>query len=244
MKSTAKALSFTVLFFFCSNFAFSSDSVDETRAIGSYANGSLVGAMSLPNEETGFLKLFLPRNRGFGTKILQDTLLTLSRKNLDRFPDTERLQIGDLGAEFGGAITGHASHQNGLDADVAYLRINRMEQDPMVTTGFLESFVTQNGVTSNFDSFRNEWLLRTLIGTGLVNRIFVDEMIKRHYCQKLQNDSQSVEFLRRLRPWPNHHHHFHVRLICPSNSPQCIAQDPPPAGNGCDMSRDPEEIGP
>ena len=31
----------------------------------------------------------------------------------------------------------------------------------------------------------------------------------------------------RLRPWWAHHDHFHVRLKCPADSPQCVPQEPP-----------------
>ena len=36
----------------------------------------------------------------------------------------------------------------------------------------------------------------------------------------------------RLRPWWAHHDHFHVRLKCPPDSPQCKPQEPPP-DDGC-----------
>jgi murein endopeptidase len=40
-------------------------------------------------------------------------------------------------------------------------------------------------------------------------------------------------WLHRVRPWWGHDHHFHLRLACPGDSPDCVAQDPLPPGDGC-----------
>jgi penicillin-insensitive murein endopeptidase len=40
----------------------------------------------------------------------------------------------------------------------------------------------------------------------------------------------------KLRPWVGHFSHFHVRLRCPANSPDCQSQAPIPPGNGCGRS--------
>jgi penicillin-insensitive murein endopeptidase len=42
--------------------------------------------------------------------------------------------------------------------------------------------------------------------------------------------------LRKIRPWWSHDAHFHVRLRCPPDSPDCRSQKPPPPGDGCDAS--------
>jgi penicillin-insensitive murein endopeptidase len=36
-----------------------------------------------------------------------------------------------------------------------------------------------------------------------------------------------------VRPWSGHDHHFHVRISCPADSPQCKPQPPPEPGDGC-----------
>ena len=41
-------------------------------------------------------------------------------------------------------------------------------------------------------------------------------------------------WLRKLRPWYGHHQHFHIRLHCPEDSPNCDPQGPLPKGLGCD----------
>jgi penicillin-insensitive murein endopeptidase len=41
------------------------------------------------------------------------------------------------------------------------------------------------------------------------------------------------EWLRKLRPWWGHDEHFHVRLSCPGDSPDCERQKSMPEGDGC-----------
>jgi murein endopeptidase len=55
----------------------------------------------------------------------------------ERFPDAPRIGVGDLsrrhGGDFGPEISGgigHATHQNGLDVDVYYPRLDRAERAP------------------------------------------------------------------------------------------------------------------
>jgi penicillin-insensitive murein endopeptidase len=49
------------------------------------------------------------------------------------------------------------------------------------------------------------------------------------------NDSLRVEILRRLRFWPGHDNHFHLRLKCPSADPKCVSAKELPAGSGCEQ---------
>src|SRR5262249_13644056 len=39
--------------------------------------------------------------------------------------------------------------------------------------------------------------------------------------------------LDKVRPWWGHDYHFHVRIVCPSDSPDCKPQPQPPADDGC-----------
>jgi penicillin-insensitive murein endopeptidase len=63
-----------------------------------------------------------------------------------------------------------------------------------------------------------------------VNRMFVNTAIKKALCRDAGNDR---EWLRKVQPWLGHDWHFHVRLSCPPDSPECEAQPPRDAGDGC-----------
>lgn len=215
------------------------DPAQPEQAIGFYSKGSLVNADTFPPAGPGLLKIMVPRNRAWATRDLVQILSAEAQESVRKYPGTERLQIGDVANRNGGSIGSHESHQNGLDADVVYYRENRVEQDPAHNAGFEENFVAQGRVTANFDLERNWDFMSRLVATGRINRIFVDTAIKRALCEYAQRlpepaGALTVETLRRLRPWPLHHDHMHVRILCPvKGSPRCIAQDEPPPGTSC-----------
>ena len=218
------------------------DMQDVSRAVGFYADGSLTGAFQLPAESSAHLKIFRLRNRGWGTASLVNVIVTATRAFHAQFPTGDRVQVGDMAKERGGLISSsHVSHQNGLDADVAYLQNDHIERNPNTNgpNGFGPSFVSGGKLTSNFDVRRNWFLLKEIVSTGRVTRIFVDPQIKRTFCARAAaiDPSASVairnETLRRLRPYDNHDDHFHMRIACPKNSPRCVAQEEPPSGTSC-----------
>lgn len=203
---------------------------------GFYSRGRLVSADLLPPDGFGFVKIHRPRNRGFGSFDLVQVLRETARQMQELFPSIDRVQIGDMSAEHGGFISGHASHQNGLDADVAFLRLNRTEQDPESTSGFHESFVHNGFLTPNFDLARNWAYAKLLVATGRVQRVFVNEVVKRGLCAYVAAQGgleTERETLRRLRVIRGHTDHFHVRVTCPAQSPDCAPQEEVPADPGC-----------
>ena len=108
-----------------------------------HANGRLVGGVRLPAKGPDWVTWDPIRhrvpNRGWrrwGTDRLLRALLRVGRQYRAANPGAPRLTIGDLsrphGGDFGprfGGI-GHASHQNGLDADVYYPRLDGAERAP------------------------------------------------------------------------------------------------------------------
>ncbi|MCM2278187.1 MAG: penicillin-insensitive murein endopeptidase [Oligoflexia bacterium] len=209
------------------------------QAEGFYSDGRLTDPDVFPLEGEGFLKIFRPRDRGWTTRGLLEVITGAAAEIFRAYPDGERLQIGDVSAHAGGPLPEHASHQNGLDVDLAYYRMNRQEQAPELTSGFAEQFVGKGGrVSRNFDLERNHALVRALVATGRINRIFVDAALKKAFCEFSRaggNLERDEEALRRLRPWPKHGDHLHVRILCPPNSVKCLAQDEPPPGAGCEL---------
>lgn len=207
---------------------------DVEQVEGFYSKGTLKNASMLPEVGPGFIRLFLPRDRGYGSLSLVELLQEVALDVNQLFPIGERLQLGDLSAETGGKITRHASHQNGLDADLRYFAKDLREQNPQDVGGFDESFVIQGKVTSNFDSDRNWALFSGLVRSGRVQRIFVDQAIKGKFCkQGRQRTPEGREVLRRLRPYANHADHLHIRLYCPEGSAGCVPQSEVPSEVGC-----------
>jgi penicillin-insensitive murein endopeptidase len=63
-----------------------------------------------------------------------------------------------------------------------------------------------------------------------VTRIFVNAAIKTALCREAGTDR---DWLAKVRPWWGHAEHFHVRIACPADSPECQPQPPPEASDGC-----------
>jgi hypothetical protein len=68
--------------------------------------------------------------RRYGSAKLIHVLLSVTRAFHEAHPDAPRLVIGDLSRYGGGPLDEHASHQNGLDVDVYYPRLDGREVAP------------------------------------------------------------------------------------------------------------------
>lgn len=199
-------------------------------AIGNYSAGCLRGAEKLPLNGPGFQVMRPSRQRYFGhpalvryIKALGERLQSISSRKMPL------LLVGDLGRPRGGPmISGHASHQSGLDVDIWYLmkpkRLTRKERESlsavsMVSGGKLRGWTE-----------RESTLVASAASFDEVERIFVDAAIKKHFCEKFPE----APWLYKLRPWWNHADHLHVRLRCPEGDASCQSQDPlDPKNPGC-----------
>lgn len=209
-----------------------------SEAIGFYNSGKLQEADNILEQAPSALKLLRPRKRWFATSEMASLIESIAVEMRAEYPESEPLQIGDVAAINGGKIAGHKSHQNGLDADIVYYRVDQKTQNPNLSRWEID-FVNNSKLSANFHSERNWTLFTKLIETKQVGRIFVDKAIKKHYCQKrseLYKEQDKVlvdEILRRLRPEALHSTHLHLRINCPKKDLNCEKQPEPAKGNGC-----------
>jgi murein endopeptidase len=114
-----------------------------STALGMHTAGRLEHGVRLPAEGRAFFTwdpvLRRPPNRAWrrwGTDRLVRVLLRVARDHHAAHPRAPRMAIGDLsrphGGDFGARFgyIGHASHQNGLDADIYYPRADGRELAP------------------------------------------------------------------------------------------------------------------
>ncbi len=203
------------------------------RAIGGYAKGCLAGAERLPANGSGWQTMRLSRNRNWGHPELIDFIerFSLSVKK-GGWPG---LLVGDLSQPRGGPmLTGHASHQLGLDADIWFKqmpekKLSNKARENVSAVSMIKSRSKVNPKTWNTGHAK---LLRKAASDKAVARIFVHPSIKKAMCDWSKKDKER-SWLRKLRPWYGHHYHFHVRLACPKGSRGCKNQAPPPPGPGC-----------
>jgi len=201
-------------------------------AIGGYARGCQAGAVQLAETGPTWQAMRLSRNRNWGQPELVDFVQDLSAFAAKQ-PGWEGLYVGDLSQPRGGPmLTGHASHQIGLDADIWMLPPNRLnltrqEREDLSSI----SMRRERGAYTNSNwSAQHEAILKAAASDPRVARIFVFPGAKVAMCKSATGDRS---WLNKIRPWWGHHYHFHVRLKCPAGDAGCQNQAPPPAGDGC-----------
>ncbi|MDO8937762.1 MAG: penicillin-insensitive murein endopeptidase [Methylicorpusculum sp.] len=215
--------------------------VNGIESIGDYTAGCLRGALTLPENGEGYQVMRLSRQRYFGHPDLIQFIEKLGRSAVDK--DWGTLLIGDLGQARGGPTpSGHRSHQSGLDVDIWFL-LSREASKRKLSHGEREKWGAPSVLLPHSDTINpSQWspameqVLETAALMPEVDRIFVNAAIKRELCNK--NGPEARPWLKKIRPWWAHDDHFHVRLKCPIDSPNCKAQDPVPNSNGCDASLD------
>ena len=200
-------------------------------SLGNYSRGCGQGFVRLPETGPTWQAMRLSRNRNWGHPQLVDFLVGLSRAA--REAGWNGLYVGDMSQPRGGPMTsGHASHQMGLDADIWMMPPPRLNLTPSER----ESLSSVSAVASGGTALSGNWtpshmsIIRAAASDPRVERLFVDPVVKVAMCQM---ETGARGWLRKVRPLNNHDYHFHVRLNCPAGS-ACQAQNPIPAGDGCE----------
>lgn len=100
-------------------------STQASQSYGSYANGCLAGALQLPESGTNWQTMRLSRNRNWGHPDVVSFIERLASSA--EKAGWSGLYIGDMSQPRGGPmLTGHTSHQIGLDVDIWMLPAERM----------------------------------------------------------------------------------------------------------------------
>jgi penicillin-insensitive murein endopeptidase len=179
----------------------------------------------------------IARNRMWG----HPDLINLIERLAKRGPSVgwPGLLVGDISQPRGGPmLTGHASHQIGLDADVWLTpmpnrRLSRDERETMSAVNMVNSEwldVDESVWTSNHTA-----IIRSAAQERDVARIFVNPAIKRALCREARSDRG---WLAKVRPMWGHNYHFHIRISCRAGDSTCLDQDAPPPGDGCGKELD------
>ncbi len=198
---------------------------------GTYNKGCLAGAEQLAETGPTWQAMRLSRNRNWGHPKAIRFIKRLS--NAATQVGWNGLYIGDISQPRGGPmLSGHASHQMGLDIDIWMrpaldLTLSRSARESLSSISVRTE--DQRNVNSNWTQSHHR-ILRAAARDAATARIFVTAPVKLRMCADERGDRA---YLRKIRPWWGHHYHFHVRLNCPVGSPGCREQDPIPPGDGC-----------
>jgi penicillin-insensitive murein endopeptidase len=208
----------------------------QPAALGFYSKGCFAGGVAMAEDGPNWQAMRLSRNRRWGHPEMIATLEKLSREAAqDGWPG---LLLGDISQPRGGPmLTGHASHQIGLDADIWLVP---MPTDKRLTAAQRENmdFVSMLKPKSLYVDDR-KWtpahaaLLKRAASYPNVERILVHPGIKKKLCDTVTGDRS---WLRKVRPNWGHDSHFHIRIGCPVGSSSCKGQEAVPRSEGCDAS--------
>ena len=203
------------------------------QSIGFYSKGCLAGAEALPIDGPNWQAMRLSRNRRFGHP---DTIALIERLSREaaQYDGWPGLLVGDISQPRGGPmLSGHASHQVGLDADIWLnpmpdRRYTLREREDISAVSVLKNDGTLFVDPKKFTP-AHELLIMRAASYPEVQRIFVHPGIKKALCDDWKGERTN---LAKVRPYYGHHYHFHIRLFCQPGSPGCKPQ------NAVDMKDD------
>lgn len=202
------------------------------HAYGFYSKGCLGGGVSIAADGLHWQIMRPSRNRNWGHPVMISLLEQLSERAAQH--GWRGLLIGDISQPRGGPmLSGHASHQIGLDADIWFQpmparRLSLRERETMSAQSLLKRgtlYVDERKWTPAHAA-----VLREAASFPEVERIFVHPGVKKKLCDTQQGDRR---WLNKIRPFWGHDDHFHVRISCPSGSSGCRSQRAQPPGDGC-----------
>jgi penicillin-insensitive murein endopeptidase len=209
-------------------------SKQRTEPLGFYAKGCLAGGIAIPVDGPAWQVIHLSRNRRWGTPQMIALIERLAREAKAE-DGWNGLMIGDISQPRGGPmLSGHASHQIGLDADIWLTPMpNRTmsyeEREVIPEASVLKSSMVQ--VDNRKWTKAHQRLIVRAASYPQVERVFVHPAIKKKLCDTLDGSDRSV--LNKIRPIWGHHYHFHIRMKCPPGSSGCEDQVDPPNDSGC-----------
>jgi penicillin-insensitive murein endopeptidase len=208
-------------------------SAGTTRVVGFYAKGCIAGAEPLPLTGDTWQVMRLSRNRYWAHPDLIALIKRLSAK-AHKDAGWPGILVGDMSQPRGGPmLTGHSSHQIGLDADIWLTpapdyQLSRNEREDMSAVMMVRA--------DRLDIEPSVWtpahlkVIRDAAQEPRVQRIFVNAAIKKALCREAKGDRS---WLSKVRPMYGHDYHFHIRITCPAGSPDCESQPEPTEGEGC-----------
>jgi penicillin-insensitive murein DD-endopeptidase len=203
------------------------------RAIGSFAKGCLAGAVALPVDGPHWQVMRLSRNRNWGHPELIRVIERIASQAAGE-AGWPGLLVGDISQPRGGPmLTGHASHQIGLDADIWLTpspprRLSGEERETMSATNLVRADWLD--IDPARYTLSHLAVIRLAAREPKVSRIFVNPAIKKALCR---DAGAERGWLSKVRPMWGHNYHFHIRLACPAGEASCVDQPLPQDGDGC-----------
>jgi uncharacterized protein YraI len=158
-----------------------SSSAPSSSSSSSSSSTSSVGFIQLPASGVGFYS-YSSSSRRWGKAKFVYGIQRVSRRFITANPGAPRLGVGDISYRNGGRISGHKSHQKGVDGDFRPIRNDRREDRVLISQSAYSRSLTQK-------------MLDLFVAEMQVKYIFFNDSKTKH-----------------TQYWPNHANHFHVRI--------------------------------
>lgn len=169
----------------------------------------------------------------YGTSELVSLLERAASAVALRWPGSQ-LAVGELSSAGGGKLSGHHSHRNGRDADVAFYmkdRLGRASSFRRFVAFGSDGLSRRTSAALYFDDEKNWALVSAMLRDpqARVQYMFVAKQISTRLLMEGRRRGESDEFLRAaaavmIQPKTGNKHasHFHVRIYCARDDrPQC-----------------------
>lgn len=175
--------------------------------------GRLAGGVQL--EDAAGLQVRNVR-RAYGMPVMVDAIKMAYGRMNAHFAEHTAVRVGDLSLPNGGRMKPHTSHQNGLDADIAYM-----------TQECLNSLCKMIDVRADDVDVPRQWyVFEDWLRADIVEFIFVPYAFQKRFYEYAKSRGVSSEELAQwfqyprgknartgiLRDWRGHGNHYHVRF--------------------------------
>lgn len=195
---------------------------EPVQKIGACPRSHLSGGIQLKTEPELYKVWNL--DRAWARPEMVDVLTGAAEEMAWLLPEADPIVIGDISSRYGGFLQGHKSHRAGVDADIGlYWGDARMHLG-----GFRDVRPDDLDVEANW------MLIRSMLDTGLVERILLDQRlivrIKRYTVESGELTPEEADRIFPIgytRMWthtgvvhhaPSHKEHMHVRVFCRASS--------------------------
>ena len=196
-------------------------------SVGMPNSGVQTGAVELPERGSGFARYRPKGQHHWGRPRLVNAITRIAAEVEAELPGGV-LVIGDLGAQRGGQIPGHASHRSGRDVDLLFYALTPAGA-PIPSPGFVRYEADGLAIVQGTDDYvrldvAREWLLVKKLVTDAeigVQFLFISRPLEALLMDYARARGEPLELQYRvqtvmLQPGDSlpHDDHLHLRIAC------------------------------
>jgi murein endopeptidase len=196
---------------------------ERSESVGLPHDGSIVGAMPMPNGPGR--RVTAERWKTWGSRSTIRQLDRVLARWAKAHPDWPEVLVGNISRRGGGPIEPHKTHQSGRDVDLGYVskpnkegrgwqKMNAANLDAEKTWALMQAFISEANVEVIYADRKLQHLL--LKAARKRPRARADQL--RQWFEVAPGARRGETLIRHI---PAHDDHFHVRFACDDAERQC-----------------------